>query len=336
MTENEMHKEIERMAARLCQDIKKKNRRNEVTKEYVNHLEDAVYHYMIRGMTDEEALRTACDELGDVSRTQAMLAVVHNRDEFPSWFKWVLGGFCIVALITAYAVVKHEIVKSWLKLIFQIGFGAFGLWLIWELFIWVQAVRKRLRACRKLAKYAKDNGLDLTQQIHPLITLFRPSRTPEFILDDDKRRYIISLFPTVHRKQVLHLHENGLYTYTKSFGFLLRVGAPAPNTRMTMFIPTEGLGGMANMTYMQQIDLPRGLYRLPSVTYEDYYRASVESIPILLLNPVPMDVDLCANGRVRKLMDGDTLPPSIRVYSLSGFLALLEEIRIFGKEGGRK
>ncbi len=91
MADFDLSREIDRYAARICQDIRSGRKRRAVKQEYVEHLEDASDRYMMKGMSEEQALRAACEDLGDLSEMQTLLAVAHNGDGLLRWFKWVMG-----------------------------------------------------------------------------------------------------------------------------------------------------------------------------------------------------------------------------------------------------
>ncbi len=57
MDDFDLPREIERYAQDIARTVRRVKARRAVTREYIEHLEDATYRYMIRGMTDAEALR---------------------------------------------------------------------------------------------------------------------------------------------------------------------------------------------------------------------------------------------------------------------------------------
>ncbi len=322
MADFDLSREIDRYAARICQDIRSGKRRREVKQEYVEHLEDATYRYMMRGMSDADAFAAACDDLGDMTKMQTLLSVTHNGDGLPRWFKWLCGGVAVAGVVAAYALVQNEIVKAWLELFLVLAAIAVGVWLVLEAYTWLRAIRKRLDAKKRVKAYAKSNGLAFAEHASSFKSLFKRSATPEWVVETERRRYIISLMPTVRRLRVLHLHENGLYNYTKKGGFVL---AAVPGNRLARLshpMPANLFGRYVG----SDIELPRGLYRTPEISYADHHSADRENVHILLLSPIPLDIDLCEGGRIRKISDGDRLPAlygDAQVFSASGFIGFL-------------
>ncbi len=322
MADFDLSREIDRYAARICQDIRSGKKRREVKQEYVEHLEDATYRSMMRGMSDAEAFAAACDALGDMAGMQTLLAVAHNGDGLPRYLKWLCGGVAGAGVVAAYVLVQNEIVKAWLELFLTLAAIAVGVWLVLEAYTWLRAIRKRLDAKKRVKAYAKSNGLTFAEHASSLCSLFKRSATPEWVVETERRRYIISLLPTVRRLRVLHLHENGLYSYAKKGGFLL---AAVPGNRLARLsnpMPVNLFGRYVG----SNIELPRGLYRTPEINYADHHSADKENAHILLLSPILLDIDLCEGGRIRKLSDGDRLPAlygDAQVFSASGFIGFL-------------
>ncbi len=322
MTDFDLPCEIDRYASRICQDIRRSRKRREVKLEYMEHLEDATYRYMMRGMTDTEAFQAACDALGDLSMMQTLLAVTHNGDGLPRWFKWLMGGATVTGAVTAYVLVQNEVAKAWLELFLVLTAIAVGTCLFVEGYTWLRAIRKRLDAKKRVKAYAKSNGLIFAEHASSLKSLCKRSATPEWVVETERRRYIISLMPTVRRLRVLHLHENGLYNYTKKGGFVL---AAVPGNRLARLsnpMPMNLFGRYVGA----DIELPRGLWRTPKINYADYHSIDKENVHVLLLSPIPLDIDLCEGGRIRKLSDGDRLPAlygDAQVFSASGFIGFL-------------
>ncbi len=320
MGDFDLSREIERYASRICQDIRRKRKREAVRREYIEHMEDATYAYMLQGMSDAEAFAAACEDLGSMAEMQTLLSLTHNGDGWPRWFKWFLGGVAAVGLVAAYVLVRHETVKAWLELLVVLAAITVGVCLLIEAYTWLRAIRKRLDARKRVKAYAKSNGLTFVEHASSFKSLFKRSVTPEWVVETERRRYIISLMPTVRRLRVLHLHENGLYNYTKKGGFLL---TNVPWNRMAKLATPPVYANLFSRYVGATIELPRGLWRTPEISYTDFHSADKENAHILLLNPIPLDIDLCEGGRIRKISDGDRLPArygDAQVFSVSGLI----------------
>lgn len=75
----DLKSEIEKYASALTSDVFSPKKRAEIKREYIEHIEDAVYRYKISGMTDKEAFKKASEDIGNASKTRILLAAVHNN-----------------------------------------------------------------------------------------------------------------------------------------------------------------------------------------------------------------------------------------------------------------
>ena len=75
----DLKSEIEKLANNLTSDIFSPKKRAEIKREYIEHIEDAVYRYKISGMEEKEAFKKASEDIGDASKTRFLLSGVHNN-----------------------------------------------------------------------------------------------------------------------------------------------------------------------------------------------------------------------------------------------------------------
>ena len=75
----DLKSEIEKLANSLTADIFSPKKRAEIKREYIEHIEDAVYRYKISGMEEKEAFKKASEDIGDASKTRFLLSGVHNN-----------------------------------------------------------------------------------------------------------------------------------------------------------------------------------------------------------------------------------------------------------------
>ena len=89
--------------------------RNSVQREYAEHLEDAVYHNQLAGMSEEEAFGEACRQLGNVEKLKELLEGIHNKE---NWYIYLIRFLLrrIKVLIRSKKFLKGFLQRKFVKL----------------------------------------------------------------------------------------------------------------------------------------------------------------------------------------------------------------------------
>ena len=123
----DLEESIIRYSNHIAADIKSKKRRHAVAEEYAAHIEDAVYHKMLSGISERDAFFAACEDLGEPAKLQEMLACVHNRPPLPSYVRWLVIGFLIGTVATLYFLIENTVFRAWVLLfLFTVRFAPFA------------------------------------------------------------------------------------------------------------------------------------------------------------------------------------------------------------------
>jgi hypothetical protein len=322
---------LDRLAARVCREIKSKHRRERAIKEFRGHLEDAAEDIMRQGNPPEKAYAELEESLGDTDKLSTLMASVHNTHHVPVILPWLAGAAVLGGLIYLYLTTENSNLQAWLGVGFQL-FSMIAI-VVLALFVgkWVRAIGKRASALRRLKKFAREHDGILTVRANPYKSLFVRTAYPELTVDMGDRRYILSFWATVKRRRTLHLQDSGIYSYDKHFGYML---AASPNNlgnywaRLPLFRP-RGMedGPLFTWYHSEFVKLPGGAHLMPEIDYDGYFAPDKINIPVFLLNPIPMDVEICESSHIHKLSDGDRLPASLGgaiVYSMSSFVSAVE------------
>ncbi len=338
----ELQSEIRRYSARIAYDIRSRRKREEVGREYAEHLEDAVYYRIVQcGMEEMDAFRDACDELGNVTKMQELLALTHNKDPLPMSVKVLLGLLCAAVVGSSYFWFENKIYRAYFVFILQLCILVLTIVLLIQAGRYLRALHIRRRAYRRLKEYAAQNGLIFIRRANSYRSIFQRTATPEWILETDTHRYILSLFATVKRRQELRLTDFQLYQYISVSGIrnmiLLGAGAGAKTysitslgTMRSIYIGHTfhhgGQWGRLNVT----LKLPKGFHLLPEIDWSSAEHPTKQNVRVLLLNPIPMKIFVLEHGRLRPSGDDDTVD-GMRIWSASGLVSHLEGVRISGK-----
>ena len=338
---SELQSEIRRYSAHIAYEIRSKQKRDAVKREYAEHLEDAVYDRMIRlGLDEREAFKEACAELGNVAKMQELLALTHNKDPLPTgvtYMLWLLGA---VLVGSSYFWIDDYFYRSCLLAALDWCILGVLVFLLLQAGLYIRALRIRRKSYRQLKVYAKQNGINFIRHASSYRSIFTRTTEPEWILETEKERYILSLFATVKRRRELQLSDIQLYQYTKVSGFPMMFGGNSVRFPIISFgcfdtilrirtinIRTFGTGARP---FDQTVRLPKGFHLLPDIDWKSAEHPTKTNIRVLLLNPIPMKVSALENGHIRKSGDADTVG-DYRVWSASGLISYLEGVRISGK-----
>lgn len=324
--------EIFRFAHHLACDINSPKRRKEVEQEYAEHLEDAIYYHTLRGMTEEQAFRLACEEMGNTAHIQTLLATVHNKDKMPRRFKIPIIFALILSLLSTYFISDNMYFRTWYFFIAEviaiiaICIGAYYLWLF------VRATAIRIQSVKKLKKYARRNGHKLIVK-NPYLSLFKKTSDPEIIYETETQRYIMSLWSTVKRKQTLHLTDFGFYSYSNNIGYFLIVrihGNIGAALNLQARLPKDVRWWH---WYHHEIieDKPDDVRFMPRIEFEAHAHPDKENIFALLLNPIPLKIDYVEKGVLHKGGD-DAKFDGVVMWSVSGFMSYMDGRMLYEKK----
>ena len=134
---------LDRLAARICREIKSERRRKKATAEFRGHLEDAIEDIMRQGVPPEQAYAELEESLGSTDKLSTLMASVHNTHHFPMFLPWLVGAAVIGGLTYLYLTAENDYIQAW---------SGFGLQLIAIVTIvvlvllavkWTRAISKR-------------------------------------------------------------------------------------------------------------------------------------------------------------------------------------------------
>lgn len=323
----DLEEAIERYANHIAVDIKSNKKRKEVAKEYAAHIEDAVYHEMLAGISERDAFFKACERLGEPAKLQEMLACVHNRDPLPSYVKWIAIVFFIAAVATLYFLIENTAFRAWIILFVQLTILSISLWVAYLMHRALRAVKRRRETLAKLRRFAEQHNLGFTLYGSGYAGMFFPTSRTDVTIDTPDCRYILSLWGTFYARRHLHLTDIGLYMHSQFFGYAniyTRVHSFfAPGFYLAL---PKGLSYFS-MTHTELSDIPKGTRLLPKINWASKEVKGKKNVHILLLSPVPFKTSLLLSGRETEAFDGDAFLDSF-VYSTQGFLSYLNGERI--------
>jgi hypothetical protein len=331
MISKELQSEIRRYSAHIAYEIRSKQKRDAVKREYAEHLEDAVYDRMIRlGLDEREAFKEACAELGNVAKMQELLALTHNKDPLPTgvtFMLWLLGA---VLVGSSYFWIENESFRAWFIVLLQLSIFALGIVFLLRGRLYVRALFIRWRAYRQLKRYADSNGMHFFRRANSYRSIFTRTTEPEWVLETENERYIMSLFATVRRRRTLRITDAEFFEYEKNFGFSL---ASFSHTFQYMNFATSKNGVATQNFFFAQSGLStlsQGKHLFPFIDWERAEHSTKKNVRVLLLNPIPFNLYLVEKGHARESGSNDDLG-GLRMWSATSLIEHLETERLLGK-----
>lgn len=327
----EMQSRVRRYGAHLAIDIRDKKKRDAVKREYAEHLEDAIYYRMVhRGMSEEKAFDDACEELGNVAKIQALLAATHNKDPLPSgvtFMLWLLGAVLVGA---SYFLIDSESYRSYFIVTLQATIFVLGITALLRARLYLRAIFIRAKAYRKLKKYAARNGMTFTRRANSYRSVFTRTADPEWILETDTERYILSLFATIRKRKTLRITDAEFYEHEHNFGFHL--ASFSHEFRFLSMVTSQNGVATQNFFFAQSgiSTLSQGIHLFPFIDWEHAEHPAKKNIRVLLLNPIPLNVYIVEKGHARESGSNDSVN-GMYLWSAQGLIDHLETERLIGK-----
>ena len=320
--------EIRKITSQLTKDIRSKTERTSAAREYEDHIRDAVLRSMLSGMTEEEALRTALKDLGDIHEIAVLLGDVHNQDKVPEDVHWetlLRRGIILVIGTAIYGL----LLWAWGLFVLQVTAIVIGCILLVRLCILFSAFRKRRRAVRTIRRYAKEYGFRMQTNRTVYSSILRPAEVPSVLLENDTQYIKVRFLAVLRKKHVLHFLGRNVYLVSQTYGnALLAVTPLAPG--WSLFHPRNltplNRSGIVTMT----ADYPENAIALPTLERRHDPREK-EVHEVLIFNPAPMRAFYREGNTEVELLGGER-KDGVWLHDIVSFGSMLEK---FGSESRR-
>ena len=282
-----IEQEMQRTAKHICRGIRSKKARRQAEQEYLEHMEDRYYSLLLKGLSEEKALQLTTESLGSLEELCHMLTSVHNR--IPADLgKTILRlgirtGIATFAgcMLWAWGFFHSHPLTLLIPLLLFAGFAPVR---------YARALFLRLRSTRQIKKVCKQNGFVFEQHASALLSVFLPTRCPEWIITTAQKTYCVHFLACPHRRATLHFLDSYAYTLTLTRGQGARFADRSPFRNNVMKTPDQ--------TYSEQslryLYFPIG----PEQSSDSVTR-------ILLINPVPSLISYQKGTSVEYVGNGD-------------------------------
>lgn len=343
----DLDRELRRLTRALTASIRSQKQKNEVAREYEDHIHDAMQNYMLGGMTEEDAFAAARDDLGDIEEIAVTLGDIHNENKVPNELrkrilkgvtKWRILAVIDVIVVLVLAALPPQFwqacpwyISMYVQPLFMISYlylyviiimGGLN-FLIW-CFRSIQAIIKRIGALVKIKRYANRAGMRMHVKIGTMTSIFMHPAKPAMILENDTQYFKVRFLTTVMRKRQLMFLGKNLFTVTKVQGGSF-ISPMAVSEEWMGFRPKNMEPMHRNVFVVAQLAVPINAIALP--TFECRHDPRGKTVKeILLFHPAPMAVQYQDGNKAVEISGGEEFD-GVTLFGLSGFCKMLERMR---------
>ena len=283
-----VEQEMRRAAKRICRSIHSKKLRKLTEQEYFEHMEDRYFSLLLKGLSEEKALQAAIEAIGQPDELCHMLASVHNRVPADLGNMLLRLGIraCIAAfagcMLWAWGFFHSQPLTLLIPMLIFAGLSPIR---------YARALCLRLKASRKIKNVCKQSGFALEQHASVLLSVFMPTRRPEWTITTAHNTYCIHFLACPHRRAALHFYDSYAYALTLTRGQGARFADRSPFRFNIIKTPDQ--------TYSEH-----SLRYLFFPICPAYRGDTVKRI--LLINPVPSSISYQNGTSVEHVGNGDT------------------------------
>ena len=317
MAEFNRKKETEAFVRCICARIRNPKIRRAVEEEYTDHIEDAVYHAMLGGMSEKDAFEQAIRSLGAPDNYRDLLADIHMEEAISPELKkerrtWLLTRAASVILFLIAAAGATALWGIFVPQIIAIFLAA---WLLLWLWRYSLAFIKRIRTLHKVKKTAKENGFAMQWNRTVFTSLFTPAAVPSVILENEKSVYKIRFAATLKKNQILRFVGRNMYIpVAVRGGMMLNHRHP--------FIGRTPPVRIMYQTHSDFAEFTSALRILPTLErrFDDKNKNTVE---VLIFNPAPMKVLYRQSTTDIPILGGETMD-GVQLHDTVSFCSMIE------------
>ncbi len=319
----DLKKEIALHTAWLVHDVRSRRKRKEIRRELSEHLEDAVYHHMMKGCSEREAFRIAAEELGEAKKIQRLFALVHNKTSSRLTHRLGMLFLIVIAAVLLRFIPKMDLpytLQNWLILVSQLICISLSLVFVVSEYKYIRAFCKRIRLIGKVKKICREKQFPFHCTANAYKDFDNTSGEPSALIQANGK--------TIAIRFVACLKKNDTYTFTDAASFFTTNNANPvfisfsyPKSGLTPKTPEESRLYLPKVVRLKEDNYLKS----ETVRLESERKHSSDTQNILCIHPLPAKVQVVHTNRAEDIFDGDTFK-GYTVYSGNGLCGLLHSI----------
>jgi len=213
-----------------------------------------------------------------------------------------------------------QAVYNWIVFLGQMVLIVIGLVLLYYLYRYLRALRKRLRAVKQLKASAKKAGFRCVKTSASHINFDAHNMETCFVLTKGLTQYNVRFLATIGKNRTLRFLSPDSYVSEKNFGYILLNTRNVISIMMAkMFKPKNIPGNLLKWVHTENVTFPSNTIHTKGV--EVLQEGNVHEI--VILNPVPLKVFLLDKTTWKQVIGGETWQ-KLSFHDISSFCSMIE------------
>ena len=312
--------EIEAYVSHITHDIKPNKKQLLIKSEYIAHIEDSTYRYILQGICEKSAFEMACNELGNIEKTQRMLTIAHKKDKISSILLPIIYLiFLNVALLPIYFS-NHKLdytTEEWIKILSIFSTVGLSFSILKRLYKYVRAFLKRKSLIKRIKQICKVKKLNLNYGFKFYLSIFGKSSTPELTIVSSEKIYKIKMFACLKKKDIYTLTSpNSFFTTNNVNPIFVEYHYP------TMAITKNRDSKLFLSPFYKSSN---SYIRDVKITPEIEEEVGSNTVNILCINPIATKIEVVRTNKAEEVFDGDKFK-GYTVYSGNALCEFLKKL----------
>ena len=213
----------------------------------------------------------------------------------------------------------QTILRAWGIFLFQIFVLIVSIAIFILIYRYIRALLKRVIFLVKINVFCKKNHIQVRKTKLQLLSVFKNTKSPELIIENNVKRYVIKFFtPTIVKNVNLNFVSPNYYFLTNVKGYVLLTRNAGSLIKARFFKPKNIEDTFLKMTHKELVEKVKGQKYLPPIDFEKYKSSEKITENILMITPVPLNMKYINANRFDALMSGDKYA-NFKVYSTNEF-----------------
>ena len=213
----------------------------------------------------------------------------------------------------------ETIIRDWGIFLFQTFLLIIFVAITILIYRYARAIIRRIAFLSKLTLFCKMKNIKIQKIRSAILSIFKNTKTPELIIENNSKRYVIKFFtPSIVKNVNMNFISPNYYFLTSIKGYILIARNAGALIRSSFFKPKNIETTFLKLTHTEIIEKMKGIKHLPTIDFLRYDVDNKKTENILIINPIPLNIKYINANCFELLLSGDKYD-NYRVYSANEF-----------------